>query len=107
MVIIPCTAGTAGRIANGVSDDLMIRSADVCLKEGRKLILVVRETPLSLIHLRNLTLLAEAGATIIPASPSFYNKPKTIEALADTVIARVLQNLGVNQSIIPEWQAKN
>ncbi|MEI6512520.1 MAG: UbiX family flavin prenyltransferase [bacterium] len=107
MVIIPCTAGTAGRIANGVSDDLMIRSADVCLKEGRKLILVVRETPLSLIHLRNLTQLAEAGATIIPASPSFYNKPKTIEALADTVIARVLQNLGVNQSIIPEWQAKN
>lgn len=105
MVIIPCSMGTAGRIATGVSNDLMSRAADVCMKERRKLILVVRETPLNLIHLRNLTQLAEAGAVILPACPSFYSRPATIEAAADTVVARVLQHLGVEHNLQPEWQA--
>lgn len=104
MVIVPCSMGTAGRIANGISDDLVTRAADVCLKERRKLILVPRETPWNLIHLRNLTQLAEAGATILPASPGFYHKPKTVEELADTVVARILQQLGIDQKITPQWQ---
>ena len=104
MVIIPCSMGTAGRIASGVSDDLTTRAADVCLKEGRKLILVVRETPFNLIHLRNLVTLAEAGATVLPAAPAFYHHPQTIDDLVDTVVARVLQNLGVEQDLMGEWQ---
>lgn len=104
MVIVPCSMGTAGRIAGGISDDLVTRAADVCLKERRRLILVVRETPWSLIHLRNLTRLAEAGATILPASPGFYYKPKTIEELADTIVARILQQLGIDQKVVPPWQ---
>ncbi len=104
MVIIPCSMGTAGRIAGGVSDDLTTRAADVCLKEGRKLILVVRESPWNLIHLRNLTQLAEAGATVLPAAPSFYNEPRTIEDLVDTIVARALQSLGVEQELMGEWK---
>ena len=104
MVIIPCSMGTAGRIAGGVSNDLMTRAADVCLKEGRKLILVVRETPLNLIHLRNLTTLAEAGATILPAAPGFYNRPQTIEDAVDFIVARTLQALSVEQDRGKEWQ---
>ena len=104
MVVIPCSMGTAGRIAHGISDDLTTRAADVCLKEGRRLVLVVRETPLNLIHLRNLTQLAEAGATILPAAPSFYNKPQTIEDLVDTIVARALQALGVEQDLVREWK---
>ena len=96
--------GTAGRIANGISDDLVTRAADVCLKEKRPLILVVRETPLSLIHLRNMTRLAEAGATILPAAPSFYGKADSVEALVDTVVARILQQLGIDQKVTPQWQ---
>ena len=106
MVIVPCSMGTAGRIANGISDDLVTRSADVCMKERRKLILVVREMPWSLVHLRNLTQLAEAGATVLPASPSFYYKPKTVEEVADTVVARILQQLGIEQKVVPQWQFK-
>lgn len=104
MVIIPCSMGTAGRIAGGISDSLTTRAADVCLKEGRKLILVVRETPWNLIHLRNLTQLAEAGATILPAAPSFYTRPQTVEDLVDTIVARILQNLGVEQRLVGEWK---
>lgn len=103
MVIIPCSMGTLGRIAQGISDDLMTRAADVCLKEHRPLILVVRETPFNLIHLRNMVQAAEAGAMILPANPSFYNRPETLEAAVDTVVARVLQNLGINQTLVPEW----
>lgn len=104
MVIIPCSMGTAGRIAHGISDDLMTRAADVCLKERRKLILVVRETPLNLVHLRTLTTLTEAGAVVLPASPAFYHRPRTVEDLVDTVVARVLQLLGIQQQIMNQWQ---
>lgn len=104
MVIIPSSMGTVGRIANGISNDLTTRAADVCLKEGRKLVIVVRETPWNLIHLRNLTALAEAGATILPASPSFYHNPQTIEDLVDTIVARTLQCVGVEQEIVGEWK---
>ena len=104
MVIIPCSMGTAGRIASGVSNDLVTRAADVCLKERRKLILVVRETPLNLIHLRNLTLLAEAGATILPASPAFYTKPKTVEDMVEFVVARVMQQIELKHPRSPEWR---
>lgn len=104
MVIIPCSMGTAGRIASGVSNDLITRAADVCLKERRKLILVVRETPLNLVHLRNLTSLAEAGALILPACPAFYGQPTTIEALVDTVVHRVARHLGIPAEDGSEWQ---
>ena len=90
MIICPCTMGTLGRIASGVSSDLITRAADVMLKERKKLILAPRETPFNLIHLNNMKLLTEAGAIICPASPSFYSKPATIEALAMTVVDRVL-----------------
>jgi 4-hydroxy-3-polyprenylbenzoate decarboxylase len=95
--------GTAGRIANGISNDLLTRSAEVCLKERRPLILVPREMPWSLITLRNMTALAEAGAVVMPASPAWYTQPKTLEELADTVVARILQQLGLRQDIQRPW----
>ncbi len=107
MVICPCSMGTAGRIANGISNDLVTRSADVCLKERRPLILVPREMPWNLIHLRNMTLLAEAGAVIMPASPAWYQKPKSLEDLADTVVARILQQLGVQHNLMPQWMVED
>lgn len=106
MVIVPCSMGTAGRIANGISNDLITRAADVCLKERRKLILVPRETPWNLIHLRNFTQLAEAGATILPAAPGFYHKPQSIEDLVDFMVARILQQLGIEQTLMPQWQVE-
>jgi 4-hydroxy-3-polyprenylbenzoate decarboxylase len=90
MIVIPCSMGTLGRIASGVSDDLLTRSADVMLKERRKLILVARETPLSLIHLKNMEQVTLAGGIICPAVPSFYHKPQTISDLAMSVVNRVL-----------------
>ena len=104
MVIIPCSMGTAGRIAGGISNDLTTRAADVCLKEKRPLVLVARETPFNLIQLRNLTTLAEAGATVLPAAPAFYHRPRTIEDLVDTVVARTLQAVGVAQDLVGEWR---
>ncbi len=95
MVIVPCSMGCVGRIASGVSGDLIARAADVTLKEGRPLVVVPRETPLNLIHLRNLTTLAEAGAAVMPASPSFYSHPADMEALAATVTDRILARLGL------------
>lgn len=106
MVIVPCSMGTAGRIANGVSNDLLTRAADVCLKEGRKLIVVPREMPWNVIMLRNLTTLAEAGATVLPASPAWYTQPRSLEELADTVVARILQQLGVDHGLQSEWMAE-
>lgn len=95
MVIIPCSMGCAGRIASGVSSDLIARSADVMLKERRRLLLVVRETPLNLVHLRNLTALTEAGAVVLPASPSFYAGARDIESLCRSVTERVTALLGI------------
>jgi len=96
MIVCPCTMGTLGRIASGMSSDLLTRAADVMLKERKKLILVPRETPYSLIHLNNMKAVTEAGAIICPASPSFYSKPLTIEELALTVVDRVLTLAGFN-----------
>lgn len=107
MVIIPCSMGTIGRVAAGISSTLIERGADVCLKERRKLILVVRETPLGLIHLENLTKLAQAGATILPASPSFYHQPKSIAELVDFVVARVLDHMGIAHSLVAPWGGVN
>ena len=104
MVIVPCSMGTAARIAQGISDDLITRAADVCLKERRKLILVPRETPWNLIHLRNMTQLAEAGAIILPAAPGFYYKPQSVSDIVDFIAARILQQLGIEQKLIPQWQ---
>lgn len=95
MVIVPSSVGTVGRVAAGVSQTLIERAADVMLKERRKLIIVVRETPYSLIHLRNMTTLTEAGAIILPASPSFYSNPTTIEEAVDTVVERIITHAGV------------
>jgi len=104
MVIIPCSMSTVAKIANGLSSDLLERSADVQLKEGRKLVIVPRETPFSLIHLRNLTTLAEAGARIVPAIPAWYHQPQTIEDLVDFVVARALDQLGIDCIPIQRWQ---
>jgi flavin prenyltransferase len=103
MVVIPCTMGTMGRIAHGYSEDVLLRAADVVLKEKKKLILVPRETPLSLVHVKNMELLLLAGATVLPANPSFYSGAKTIVDLADTVVARVLDHLGVQNKLAPRW----
>jgi len=104
MVVIPCTMGTLGRIAHGYSADALLRAADVALKEKKKLILVPRETPLNLVHVRNFELLLLAGATILPANPSFYHRPATVEEVIDTVVARVLDHLGVAHALCRRWQ---
>ena len=104
MVIIPCSMGTLGRVAHGLSSDALLRAADVMLKERRKLILVPRETPMSLIHVRNFELLLLAGATLIPANPSFYTRPQTISQVADTVVARVLDHLETPHQLVARWR---
>lgn len=106
MVIIPCSMGTLGRIAAGTSDDTICRAADVFLKERRKLILVPRETPYNLIHVRNMERLLEAGADIIPATPSFYGRPQTVQQVVDTVVARVLDHLGIEHALAKRWMEK-
>ncbi|MEP6846677.1 MAG: UbiX family flavin prenyltransferase [Panacibacter sp.] len=98
MIVAPCSMGTMGRIANGISDDLVTRAADVILKERRKLILMVRETPYSLVHIRNMETITLAGGIICPATPSFYHKPQSIEAVALTVVDRVLDLAGFDIS---------
>ena len=103
MIVIPCTMGTMGRIAHGYSEDVLLRAADVVLKEKKKLILVPRETPLSLIHVKNMELLLLAGATLIPANPSFYSGAKTVLELVDTVVARVLDHVGLPNQLAPRW----
>jgi len=104
MVICPCSMGTVAAIAAGTSRSLVERAADVVLKERRKLILVPRETPLSLIHLRNLTTVTEAGGVVIPAAPGFYHTPTQIGQLVDFIVQRVLDQLGLDIEIAPRWQ---
>lgn len=104
MVVIPCSMGTLGRIAHGSSDDLLLRTADVMLKERRRLLLVPRETPLSLVHVRNFELLLQAGAMILPANPSFYSRPSTVTEVVDTVVARVLDHLGLSHGLGQRWR---
>lgn len=103
MVIIPCSMNTLGAIANGVGDTLLSRTASVALKESRKLIVVPRESPITLIHIRNMQLLAEAGAMIMPASPGFYHKPTEIWELTNFMVARVLDAFGLDHQLLPRW----
>lgn len=104
MVIVPCSMGTLGAIASGAGTNLIHRAADVTLKEGRRLVLVPRETPYNAIHLRNMLRLMHAGAHIIPASPGFYHRPQTIEALVDHLVFRILDHLGVPHSQTTRWK---
>ncbi|WP_308388819.1 flavin prenyltransferase UbiX [Acidithiobacillus sp. AMEEHan] len=103
LVICPCSGGSLAAIAQGVSNNLIERAADVMLKEGKKLILVPRETPLSAIHLENMLKLARLGVSILPASPGFYHRPQGIDDLVDFVVARILDQLGLDRNIGPRW----
>ncbi|MCE5336210.1 MAG: UbiX family flavin prenyltransferase [Desulfobacteraceae bacterium] len=104
MAIVPCTMGTLGAIASGLSQNLIHRAADVCLKERRPLVLVPRETPLNRIHLSNMLRASEAGAIILPAMPGYYHNPARVEDLADFIVARILEQFGIPQNIVPPWE---
>ncbi|HET7833555.1 MAG TPA: flavin prenyltransferase UbiX [Gallionella sp.] len=103
MVVCPCTMGTLGKIAGGISDDLICRAADVMLKEKRPLILVPREMPFSAIHLENMLKLARAGGTILPPNPGFYHHPQSVQDMVDFVVARILDHLGVTHELVKKW----
>ena len=103
MVVLPCSMGTLAAIAHGLASNLIERAADVCLKERRPLVLCVRETPLNLIHLRNMTAVAEAGATVYPVIPTFYNQPQTVEDIVRSYVDRVLQHIGLPQPGAYRW----
>ena len=105
MVVCPCTMGTLAAIAQGLANNLIERAADVVLKEGRKLVLVPRETPLSVIHLENMLRLARAGAVILPPAPGFYHHPQCVKDLLDFVVGRILDQLSVPHSLMPRWGA--
>ena len=107
MVIVPCSMGTVGRIAHGYSDSTITRAADVFLKEKRKLILVPRETPWNLIQARNIVSLLEAGAVMLPAIPSFYHRPQTLDEVADTVVARILDQMGIPHALVKRWKEED
>jgi 4-hydroxy-3-polyprenylbenzoate decarboxylase len=107
MVVIPCSQKTLAGIAHGYADNLITRTADVCLKERRKCILVTRETPLSAIHLANMATAHQAGATIMPACPGFYHHPKTIDNLVDMVVSRVLDHMGVEHTLTERWSGSD
>ena len=106
VVVCPCTTGTLGAVAAGTSRNLIERAADVALKEGRRLVLVVRETPLSAVHLENMLRLARAGAAILPANPGFYHRPEAVCDLVDFVVARILDRIGVEHDLMPRWAAE-
>lgn len=104
MVIVPCSMRTLGGIANGIADSLLLRAADVVLKEGRPLLLVPRETPLNAIHLENMLKLARIGVRIIPASPGFYHRPQNLEALIDMMVGKICDMLNIEHSLFARWQ---
>ena len=106
MLVAPCSGGTLARIANGMSQNLLERAADVTLKERRKLILMTRETPLSLVHLRNMVAVTEAGAIVLPASPGFYHNPQTIDDLIDMIAGRILYHLGLDSDLLQVWDGR-
>jgi flavin prenyltransferase len=103
MVVCPCSMGTLAAIANGLSDNLIERAADVMLKEQRKLILVPRETPFSTLHLENMLRLSKMNAVILPANPGFYHRPQTVEAIVDFIVARILDQLGIQHALMAPW----
>lgn len=107
MAIVPCSAAGMARIAHGVTTDLVGRAADVMLKERRKLVLVLRESPYSLVHCRNMVAVTEAGATVLPASPSFYSQPEDMTELVDTVVSRVLDHLGIDNALMKRWNGRH
>jgi 4-hydroxy-3-polyprenylbenzoate decarboxylase len=104
LAVCPCSMGTLGRIAAGTAENLVTRAADVCLKERRPLVLVPREAPFSVIHLENMLRLARAGAVILPASPGFYQRPRTVDDVLRFVVARVMEHMGVAQDLVPPWK---
>jgi 4-hydroxy-3-polyprenylbenzoate decarboxylase len=106
MIVLPCSMGTLARVANGIAEHLIERAADVCLKERRRLVLCVRETPLNKIHIRNMYRAADAGATIFPLIPALYNRPDSIEQIAHQFACRVLQHIGLPQGDMYRWKAK-
>jgi len=103
MVIVPCSMGTVGRLVAGTSETLLLRAADVCLKERRKLIVVPRETPLATHHLEHLAKLSSLGAVVMPAAPGFYNRPQTPGDLVDFMVQRICDHLGVEVDLAPRW----
>lgn len=103
MIVSPCSMGTLGRIAHGVSSSVLTRCADVVLKERKPLVLVTRETPLSVIHLENMLTLARAGAHVLPACPGFYHRPETVSGLVDFVVSRALSCIGIDAGVLPRW----
>ena len=106
MLVIPCSMKTLAGVATGYSDNLLLRAADVALKERRRLVLVVRETPLSLIHLENMVTVARAGAVVLPASPSFYGRPRTLDDVIGQVVGKALDSLGVESSLYRRWKGR-
>jgi 4-hydroxy-3-polyprenylbenzoate decarboxylase len=104
MAVVPCSAGTLGRIASGTSDNLIARAADVCLKEGRRLVLCLRETPLGRIHIENMLRAHDAGATVMPLSPTFYHRPRSIDDLCEAFATRVMDQLGLHQEDARRWK---
>ena len=103
MAVVPCSMGSLGKIANGIADNLLTRTADVCLKERRPLVVVPREMPYNLIHIKNMERLTLAGAVVIPANPSVHFKRKTVVDVVDTVVSKILRHLNVPNQIVPEW----
>lgn len=106
MVIVPCTMGTLSKLSNGITDNLLIRSADVMLKEKRNLVLVPRETPLNTIHLQNMLALSQMNVTILPPMPAFYNRPKSLDDLINNTVGRILRSLNVDNQLYHEWNGK-
>jgi len=107
MAVVPCSMGTLGRIASGTSDSLLVRAADVCLKERLPLILAVRETPLNLIHIENMARVTRAGATVLPAAPGFYHRPVDIDGLVDHLAGKVLDSLRIPHTLYQRWRAND